>query len=374
MAADPRPAPGLRARWLRWRDRRIANPAFQRWAARFPLTRPFVRRRATTLHDLMAGFVYSQVLASLVELDVPARLTHGPMDAASLARAMGLNPVRAEQLLRAATAIDVLVRERDGRYRLSQTGAALAGAPGVAEMVRHHALFYADLADPVALLRDEVPETALSRYWSYVGTGGDGQTAESYSNLMAASQAMVAAETLAAYPLRAHGRLLDIGGGSGAFLAAAMMETPGLAGTLFDLPDVAPLATRRFAELRLSDRVEVVGGSFLDDPLPRGADIASLVRVLYDHDDATVARVLAAAYAALPPGGTLLLSEPMSGGDRPTRAGDAYFAFYTLAMTSGRPRTVAEHTDALHAAGFRDVRQRPTHQSFITQVITARRP
>ena len=62
----------------------------------------------------------------------------------------------------------------------------------------------------------------------------------------------------------------------------------------------------------------------------------------------------------------------MSGGDRPTREGDAYFGFYTAAMSTGRPRSVKEHTALLEEAGFGAVKRHPTRQPFITQVVSAR--
>ncbi|MGK3925309.1 methyltransferase, partial [Enterococcus faecium] len=73
-----------------------------------------------------------------------------------------------------------------------------------------------------------------------------------------------------------------------------------------------------------------------------GADIASLVRVLHDHDDTAVRTILGAVHAALPPGGTLLVAEPMSGTRGAAPIGDAYFGFYLTAMKSGRPRTADE--------------------------------
>ena len=229
-------------------------------------------------------------------------------------------------------------------------GAALTGAPGVTEMVRHHALFYRDLSDPVALLRDGT-EPELARFWAYVGgaTTHDMPTdvAASYSTLMAVSQTMVAEETLAAAPLTGVRHLLDIGGGEGAFLEAALRATPGLRATLFDLPAVAARAAKRFEAAGLQAATEVRGGSFLDDPLPEGADAISLIRVLYDHDDDVVAGLLSRVHAVLPPGGRLLVSEPMSGGARPTKAGDAYFGFYTLAMGTGQPRSPERHRELL---------------------------
>ncbi len=56
---------------------------------------------------------------------------------------------------------------RDGRFALADLGAAVIGNPGIAAMVEHHALLYADLADPVALLRGETGRTRLASYWPY---------------------------------------------------------------------------------------------------------------------------------------------------------------------------------------------------------------
>ena len=84
-------------------------------------------------------------------------------------------------------------------------------------------MLYADLRDPVALLRGEAGRTELCRYWAYAGArrarrSRPASRSAAYSALMAASQPLVAAEMLDAYPLRRHRCLLDVGGGEGAFL------------------------------------------------------------------------------------------------------------------------------------------------------------
>jgi len=112
-------------------------------------------------------------------------------------------------------------------------------------------------------------------------------------------------------------------------------------------------------------------GSFLTDDLPRGADIATLVRVLHDHDDDSALAILRAARRALPPGGTLLIAEPMAETRGAEPAGAAYFGFYLLAMGSGRPRTPAALTDLLRAAGFDRIRLLPTRRPLLARVMTA---
>ena len=106
--------------------------------------------------------------------------------------------------------------------------------------------------------------------------------------------------------------------------------------------------------------------------MPQGADVASLVRVIHDHDDAAAMTILRAVRQALPPGGTLLLAEPMSGTPGAEAMGDAYFGFYLLAMGRGRPRTSAELTQMLQAAGFEAVRLLPTRMPLQTQLLVAR--
>ncbi|MDF2231488.1 methyltransferase [Albimonas sp. CAU 1670] len=369
-AAAPR---SLLAAWRRRRDALIASPRFQRWADRFPLTRPLARREARALFDLTAGFVYSQTLAACVELELFERLRDGPKPLSVVASQAGLPPEAMARLCRAAAALRLL-ELRGEAVSLGPLGAAALGAPGVREMVRHHRLFYADLADPLALLRGErAPE--LARYWSYVRGGApSAEEAARYSRLMAASQAMVAEEVLRAGVLRGVRRLMDVGGGDGTFLETAARRLPRLRGTLVDLPPVAAQAEARFARAGLGARLEARGGDMLAAPLPQGADAASLVRVLYDHDAPAARVILARVFAALPPGGRVIVAEPMAGGPRPDRVGDAYFGFYTLAMTSGAPREPAEHGRLLAEAGFDSVRLARRARSFAATVMTARKP
>jgi demethylspheroidene O-methyltransferase len=249
----------------------------------------------------------------------------------------------------------------------------MLGNPGVAAMVAHHRLLYDDLRDPVALLRAQ-GQTALSRYWAYARNGQPAEVpaprAAEYTALMSASQPLVAGEILDAWPLRRHRCLLDVGGGDGTFAVAAAARAPKLEVLLFDLPAVADRARARFAAAGIGGRATAVGGDFGRDPLPRGADVVSLVRVVHDHDDDAALRLLRAAREALAPGGTLLVAEPMAdaAGAEPMAA---YFHLYLWAMGQGRPRTVAELTALLASAGFDRVRQVPTRAPLLTGLLAA---
>lgn len=358
-----------------WRDRLVGSRDFQSWAARFPLTRRTARRDGERLFDLVAGFTYSQVLHAAVSLGLVEHLVNGPRSPAELALRCGVPSERMAVLCQAAAALDLLKRCRDGRFRLTRLGAALNGVPGLREMILHHSVLYRDLAEPGAFFRGET-ETELAGFWPYVfGADGDvdPDVAATYSNLMADSQVLVAEETLKAIDLSDTTALLDIGGGTGAFLAAVGAAYPELTLHLFDLPAVAPAARDRFDAAGLSGRAAIHSGSFQRDPLPIGADAISLIRVLYDHQDTTVRALLASAHATLPPGGRIVISEPMSGGDRPERAGDAYFALYCLAMRTGTVRSARRIADLLSEAGFVAVTTPRVDRPFVTRVVTAKK-
>lgn len=359
-----------------WINRLVSQPGFQRWASNFPLTRGRARRDGAALFDVVQGFVKSQVLMALVELDVFRRLRAGPMTAAQLGRALDIPADRMQVLLQGGAALGLLKRKRNARFALARQGAALMGVPGLEAMIRHHRAFYRDLQDPVALLRG--PErTELSEFWPYVfGARGEiaPDVARTYSDLMAQSQRLVAQDTLRTASLTGVTRLLDIGGGTGAFLEEVGTAYPDLQMTLFDLPAVVPDAQDRFAKAGMADRVRIEAGSFREDPLPDGADAISLIRVLYDHADDTVGALLAKVYAALPAGGRLLISEPMGGGARPSPSGDIYFAFYTMAMQTGRARSSDEIAALCRAAGFENIQSPAPKRAYVTRVLTAVKP
>jgi len=401
----------LRERWLQRRDRWIADPAFRDHASRWPGTRGMARRQAGELFDLMAGFVYSQVLFACVKQRLFDRLAAGPMDVPALAAAGGLPEEGMARLLDAAEALELVRRVEDDTasaggtrpgvrqgaaepppaadsgphntatrpcFALGRLGGAMAANPALEALVLHHAALYTDLADPLALLAAGRGGGRLARYWSYATADAPGALPQAevapYSAVMSASQALIARQVLDAYPVRRHRCLLDVGGGEGAFLSAALAEAPALRGMLCDLPAVAERARARLAAAGLGERASAHGGDFKRDPLPRGADLVSLVRVLYDHDDEPALRLLVAVREALPAGGTVLVAEPLAHTRGAERMGAAYFGMYLWAMGSGRVRSAGEHIALLREAGFRHARERRTALPLQTGLVVARAP
>lgn len=360
-----------RGGWREIRNRIVADPRFQRAAADLPLVRRISAAQASGLFDLCAGFVYSQILLSGVRLGLFDALANGPLTRSELSARLDLDADSTRRLLDGSVAIGLLERRTADRYGLSLQGAALRGTPGLTAMIEHHGLVYADLADPVALLRGERPGTGLAGFWPYAaGDGRDPGRAAEYSRLMAATQGFVREDVLDAYDFGRHRGILDVGGGDGTFLEGLRDRHPRLDLRLFDLPPVAELAADRFAR-GPAPRPLAIGGDFRTDPLPTGADLVTFVRILHDHDDSTVARLLASARAALAPGGRVLVAEPMAGAAGDARVADAYFGFYLLAMGKGRARSATELGALLERAGFRNPKRIRTRRPLLVSVLVA---
>ena len=352
-------------RWVAARNRLLAAPAFQRFAVSFPPFRPIARQRSRQLFDLLAGFAYSQVLYATVKLGLIEMLAERALPLTALSQRTGWPAEHLERLLKAAASLQVLGRTSTGDYTLGIHGAALAGNPWIARFITHHHLLYEDLADPLALLSGEKKDNKLKDFWNYSST----PHAAEYTALMAASQEAVAAEILAAYDFSPHTHLIDVGGSNGTFLAAAAKRHPNLALSLFDLPAVADLA-----RARLGGNVAIHGGSFLTDELPKGPDVATLIRIAHDHDDPSVRTMLAAIRRMLPASGVLILAEPLSGIPSTAPIADAYFGLYFAAMGQGRTRNPDEIRRMAKDAGFASVEVVATRNPVVSGMLRLTMP
>ncbi len=383
-AMATRPAkPSFKEAWQAQLERWYAHPGLYRWSLRNPLTRWLTRRRTRKLFDLMAGFVHSQVLLACVRLDLFRALHHAPADLAELSRRTNLAPSVLQRLLLSAVALDLLEQRGSGRFGLGPLGVPLAQHEGIAQMIEHNHLLYQDMQDPLQFLGNAW-HGGMAQYWPYAhGKPAPApQAAEldkftRYSDLMAASQGFVVQEILSSYFFGEHRCVLDVGAGRGRFVSELAQHATHLQFKMFDLPPVLALANENLRAKGLSERVQLHPGSFLDDPLPPGADLITLVRVAHDHPDAVVRQILQKAHDALPPGGTFLLAEPMAQSESEAGAGDAsvdaYFHFYLLAMGDGRLRTPQELMAMMKEAGFMHVERVPNAMPIHAQILLGRK-
>jgi hypothetical protein len=141
----------------------------------------------------------------------------------------------------------------------------------------------------------------------------------------------------------------DIGGGTGTLIAEVLRRNPHLRGTLADLPETAARARPYLGGCGLASRCEVVGQSFFD-PLPPGADVYMLNRVIHDWDDAAASAILRRCAEAAGSTGRVLVVESAGGGDS---SGFTEMNLRMLVLTGGRERTIDDYSALAGDAGLR---------------------
>ncbi|MBX9603250.1 MAG: homocysteine methyltransferase [Bryobacteraceae bacterium] len=154
-----------------------------------------------------------------------------------------------------------------------------------------------------------------------------------------------------AFDLSGFRRMVDLGGGTGHLVEAAMEGYPGLSAAVFDLPEVVAVA-RELARAGL----EFLAGDFFEDELPE-ADLFALGQILHDWSADKIALLLRRIWERLPPRGGLLIAERLL---EPGAVAAHMQSLNMLVCTEGRERTAEQYRELLEAAGFGDVRWKVT--------------
>lgn len=140
--------------------------------------------------------------------------------------------------------------------------------------------------------------------------------------------------------------VVDVGGGTGALLAAILRARPATRGTLVDLPRTVARAGATFAAAGVASRAAAVGQSFFD-PLPAGADLYLLKNVLADWPDAEASALLRRCAEAARPDGRVVVLGGVSPGE-----GRADPELLMLVLLGGKDRTLTEFRVLARAAGL----------------------
>ena len=342
---------------------------------------------------------------AVVTLRIPDLLADGPLPVGGLAEASGTDAEALTRVLRLLAARGVFDRPDAERF---------ANAP-LADLLRtdHPSGMYTqfdldgfggrmDLAftgimHTLRTGRPAFEEVFGAPFWEYLSAYPD--MAEGFDAVMASAPEYVR-DVVDAYEWPADGRIVDVGGGTGALLSAILQETPTARGTVVDLPDTARRARDQLARQGLSGRCDAVGHSFFD-PLPVYPDAPSvtyvLSNVLHDWPDEEAVAVLrrcAEAVDVHPDGGLVLVVEGPgtsddagaggsgvaggageSGGraedDAQSAADFAEMDLRMLVLAGGRQRHVQDYE---RLAGFAGLTSAGSRTTPLGQCIIAFRP
>jgi SAM-dependent methyltransferase len=139
--------------------------------------------------------------------------------------------------------------------------------------------------------------------------------------------------------------VVDVGGGTGALLAEILRARPAIHGTLVDLPRTVARADEIFRAAGVADRVTTIGQSFFD-PLPAGADLYVLAKVINDWPDRESTAILRRCAEAARPGGRVVVL----GGVSPQGARSVLNV--EMVLVGGKQRSVAQFRELARTAGL----------------------
>jgi len=307
---------------------------------------------AENLMNATGAYQGACVVFAAAELDIFSILDETSMTAQALAAKLVADERATTILLDALAAMGLLVKE-DAKYSLACGVAELlteGGDGNVLGMVRHRANClrrWVQLAQVVKSGKPPEPHPSLR--------GAEADRAAFIAAMHNFSEPMAAQIVGELGPLNFR-HLLDIGGASGTWTIAFLRAVGDAHATLFDLPDVIPMAKRRITEAGLAERVTFAGGDFCTDNLPAEVDFAWLGAICHQNSRRQNRQLFAKIYAALDKGGVVVLRDVVMDPTRTRPEAGAMFAVNMLVATEGGGTyTFEEYRSDLEDAGFGDV-------------------
>jgi ubiquinone/menaquinone biosynthesis C-methylase UbiE len=156
---------------------------------------------------------------------------------------------------------------------------------------------------------------------------------------------------LSAYDFSGISRIVDVGGGQGELISAILKANPAMQGVLFDQPTAIEGARRRVESEGVSDRCELVGGSFFES-VPAGGDGYILQGVIHNWNDSDATVILRKCRQAIGDNGRLLIVDHvLSTGNDPSPG--KFADIIMMVLLGALERTENQYRGLLDAAGFR---------------------
>jgi hypothetical protein len=301
----------------------------------------------------MADLVTPMAVRVAATLRIADHIASGVNTAPELAAASNADADTLDRVLRHLATLGVLTRTDAGQYALTALGDELRddhpfgirarldidGGVGRAE------LSFVQLLHSVRTGAAAFPAQFGRDFWDDLSL--DAVRSAAFDAEMGADVTAWAPAIISAYDWGSLDTVVDVGGGNGSLLAALLTAHPHLRGIVVDLPSTAENARKLFAAADLSDRADVVAGSFFD-PLPPGHSGYLLTAIIHDWgDEPARAIVRRCADAAGAEGKVFVIEKIGTDGVAPNTEMDLRLLVYM----GGRERDLDELTALIESAG-----------------------
>ncbi|MCM2387286.1 acetylserotonin O-methyltransferase [Streptomyces albipurpureus] len=311
---------------------------------------------------LAFGSMAAQTLRAAVRLRVVELIGDTRRAATEVAAEAGAGPQPMTRLLRALTGLGLLTEHAPDSFSVTPAGALLH--PGHPNSLTSFARMFT--------------EPVMTRAWEHLdGSVRTGEVAfdtvfgtDFFSHVAqhpqlsvefnaAMSQAVreSAAALPGAFDFDRFTSVTDVGGGNGTLLAGVLNAYPGLTGVVFDTAEGLAEAQKTLERHGLEERCALSVGDFFRS-VPKGSDLYLMKSILHDWADDQVVTILSHCREVLPPGGSVLIVEPVLPEVVDTDAGvtEAVITYLSdlnmLVNVGGRERTRKDFEDVCHRAGL----------------------
>ena len=323
-----------------------------------------------TLLETSGSYWQGAALQAGVRLDIFTTLSDASLPADSLAKLLDCDERSLAMLLRALTAMDLLVKDRVGYrcpeplcYWLDKNSGQYLG-----NIIRHQH----HLMESWGRLDQAVQTGKPQRQHS---SHDEQEWREDFLLGMHNLSHLLAPQLVPLLPLQNPKKLIDIGGGPGTWALHFCQQYPELQATVFDLPSSETIFQQNVAKNVMAERVRFVGGDFLHQPIGNGFDTAWLSHVLHGESPANAATLIKHAAAALISGGTLMIHEFILSDHT---QGPLYPALFSLNMLlgteQGQSYSELELEQMCQAAGLEEITRIGLPAQIKSGVLCAQKP
>jgi (2Fe-2S) ferredoxin/SAM-dependent methyltransferase len=320
------------------------------------------------LQQAVNAFRESRVLLTAIELDVFTTVGTGAT-AETVADKLGTNRRATETLLNALAALDVL-EKHDGTFTNAPAAARYLMAGGAHDSraaIMHTVHLWPRWSTLTACVR---AGTAVTR--GQVDERPDEWT-EAFIAAMHKNATLRAPQVVRAVGVDGVHRVLDLGGGSGAYSIAFAQAGDDISAVVLDLASVVPIAQRHVDAAGLTGRVATRVGDLHDDEYGTGYDLVFISAICHMNGPEENRAMLAKAFAALAPSGRVVIQDFILNPDKTGPKTGALFALNMLVGTrAGSSYNEQEYSAWLAGVGFEDARR--VHLPGPTDLVIAERP
>jgi hypothetical protein len=315
------------------------------------------------LLQMLTGKWVSALVSTVARFGIADHLESGPKSIGELAKLTGTQERALYRAMRAAASLGVFTELEDGRF--ANTALSEPLRTNAVPCIRNFAMLFLDgyhveswAELPWCVETGKPAPNKLFGMGSFEWFERNPEQSVNFHHAMSDLSQADSPVIASSYDFSRFSSIMDVAGGLGTLLAAILARTPQLRGTLFEVPHVSEQAKQSSILAPYKDRVDIVGGSFLQE-VPTGCDAYIMKHILHDWEDAPAGQILGNIRKAIGPAGRLLVVEQVvTPRNEPGLA--KLMDLEMLVLPGGRERTEQEWKELLQASGFRLEKVIPT--------------